>query len=85
MKPLDVNSLLKSTERSLVRAESDLRKTRRRIQLNFWEKLANWSEAIFLSYEAAMPHVDKDGVEGWTGLIASSIRLSSLWKQISWN
>lgn len=85
VKPLDVNSLLKSTERSLVRAESDLRKTRRRIQLNFWEKLANWSEAIFLSYEAAMPHVDKDGVEGWTGLIASSIRLSSLWKQISWN
>ncbi|GAC95871.1 protein transport protein [Pseudozyma hubeiensis SY62] len=84
-KPLDISSLLKSTERSLLRAESDLRKTRRRIQLKFWEKIANWSEAIFLSYEAAYPHVDKDGVEGWTGLVASGIRLSSLWRQISWN
>lgn len=84
-KPIDVNSLLKSTERSLVRAEWDLRNTRRRIQLNFWEKIANWSEVIFLSYEAAMPHVDKDGVEGWTGLVASTIRLTGLWKDLSWS
>ncbi|SPO23974.1 uncharacterized protein UTRI_03493_B [Ustilago trichophora] len=85
VKPVDMSSLVRSTERSLVRAESDLRKTRRRIKLNFWEKIANWSEAIFLSYEAAMPQIDKDGVEGWTGLIASTIRLAVLWKELSWN
>ncbi|KAJ1025874.1 hypothetical protein NDA16_002500 [Ustilago loliicola] len=84
-KPINLNSLLKSTERSLVRAESDLRNTRRRIQLNFWEKIANWSEVVFLSYEAAMPHVDKDVVEGWTGLVASTIRLTGLWKELSWS
>lgn len=83
-KSLDVDTLLKSTERSLVRAESDLRTARRRLKINFWDKVANWSESIFLAYEAAMPHVDKDGVEGWTGLLASGIRLSSLWKEISW-
>ncbi|SPO24225.1 uncharacterized protein UTRI_03493 [Ustilago trichophora] len=85
VKPIDVSSLVRSTERSLVRAESDLRKTRRRIKLNFCEKVANWSESIFLSYEAAMPHIDKDGIEGWTGLVASAIRLSGLWKELSWN
>lgn len=85
VKPVDVSSLLRSTERSLVRAESDLRKTRRRIHLNFWAKVANWSEVIFLGYEAAMPHVDKEGVEGWTGLIASGVRLMGLWKELSWN
>lgn len=84
-KPISVSSLIRSTERSLVRAESDLRNTRRQLQLNFWQKIANWSEASFLAYEAAMPHIDKEGVEAWTGLLASTIRLSSLWKQITWS
>ncbi|TKY88561.1 hypothetical protein EX895_002550 [Sporisorium graminicola] len=83
-KPIDVSSLIQSTERSLVRAESDLRRTRRSIKLNFWEKVANLSESVFLSYEAAAPHMDKDATEGWTGLLASAIRLTSLWRQISW-
>ncbi|SOV07819.1 uncharacterized protein UDID_07171 [Ustilago sp. UG-2017a] len=84
-KSINVDSLIKSTERSLVRAESDLRNTRRRMQLNFWEKVANWSQVIFLSYEAAMPHVDKDAFEGSTGLVASTIRLMGLWKELSWS
>ena len=85
VKSVDVSALLRSTERSLVRAESDLRNTRRRLQLNFWEKIANWSESVFLGYEAAAPHIDKDGIEGWTGLVASAIRLTALWKQLSWS
>ncbi|SYW79078.1 uncharacterized protein UBRO2_02762 [Ustilago bromivora] len=84
-KSINVDSLIKSTERSLVRAESDLRNTRRQMQLNFWEKVANWSQIIFLSYEAAMPHVDKDAFEGSTGLVASTIRLMGLWKELSWS
>ncbi|CBQ69420.1 conserved hypothetical protein [Sporisorium reilianum SRZ2] len=83
-KRIDVHTLVQSTERSLVRAESDLRRTRRSVKLNFWEKVANLSEGVFLSYEAAAPHVDKEGVEGWTGFVASAIRLASLWRQISW-
>ena len=81
---MDMGPIVKSTERSLLRAESDLRRTRRYIKLNFWEKVANYSESVFLTYEAAAPHVDKDAVEGWTGLVASAIRLASIWRQIGW-
>ncbi|SNX86422.1 uncharacterized protein MEPE_05131 [Melanopsichium pennsylvanicum] len=84
-KPVAVSSLIKATERCLVRAESDLTKTKTRLRLNFWEKIANCSETIFLIYEAARPQVDKEGVEGWTGLVASAIRLSGLWKQLGSN
>ncbi|CDW97148.1 hypothetical protein [Sporisorium scitamineum] len=90
-----LRSELRSAHRRIIRAndklgwatdlaESDLRRVRRNLKLNFWEKIANFSESIFLSYEAAAPHIDKDGVEGWTGLLASAIRLSSLWRQIGW-
>ncbi|KAI3487262.1 hypothetical protein L1887_48846 [Cichorium endivia] len=74
-----VDSLRRSTERALVRAESDLKTARRNVRINSWLKLANWSEAIFLAYEAAAPHIDKDAVEAWTGVAASTIRLAALW------
>lgn len=74
-----VDSLRRSTERALVRAESDLKTARRNVRINSWLKLANWSEAIFLAYEAAAPSIDKDAVEAWTGVAASTIRLAALW------
>jgi hypothetical protein len=49
------------------------------VRINSWLKLANWSEVIFLAYEAAAPHIDKDAVEAWTGVAASTIRLAALW------
>ncbi|PWY98956.1 hypothetical protein BCV70DRAFT_201171 [Testicularia cyperi] len=83
--PLSPTPLLRSTERSLIRAESDLKKARRSIRVNFWEKIAFWSESIFLAYEAARPNDDKESVEAWTGILSSSIRLANLWSMTGWS
>ncbi|EPQ30710.1 uncharacterized protein PFL1_01611 [Pseudozyma flocculosa PF-1] len=82
---LSPTSLLESTERQLVQAETDLARTRHSLVWTFWDRLAFFADGVFLAFEAVRPDTDKEAVEAWSGILAGGIRLCKVWEHVKWS